>query len=55
MVGRSGLFAVRLPGGAGEQFGDALLHFARGLVGERDAENVAGRNTLFHHVRDADR
>ena len=43
----------QLAGRARQQFGDALLHFAGGLVGERDAEDIARRDALFDHVRDA--
>jgi hypothetical protein len=32
---------------------DAFLHFAGGFVGERDGENVVGRNAALNHVRDA--
>ena len=36
-----------------QQLVHALLHFACGLVGERHAENVAGRDAALDHVRDA--
>ena len=35
------------------QLADPLLHFARGLVGEGDAEDVAGRDAALDQVRDA--
>ena len=55
MVGRTAAFAVagRL-GPAAEELPDALLHFARGLVGERHRQDVAGRHALFDQMRDAD-
>jgi hypothetical protein len=34
---------------------DALLHFARGLVGKGDGEDISGRNALGDEVRDAKR
>ena len=30
-----------------------ILHFARGLVGEGDAEDAAGGDAAIDHVRDA--
>ena len=36
-----------------DQPGHALLHFTGRLVGERDTQNVSGRDTLLDHVRDA--
>ncbi len=39
---------------SGSSLRDALLHFARGLVGERDAEDVSRRNAALDHVRDAE-
>ena len=55
MVGRVRLFAiVRFRAGVGMQFRDALLHFARGFVGEGDGEDVSGRDAALDHVRDAE-
>ena len=34
---------------------DALLHFARGLVGEGDGEDVSGRDAFGNEVGDAER
>jgi hypothetical protein len=49
-----GRFAVALPGfQIREQLVDALLHFARGLVRERDSQNVLRRDALGDEVRDA--
>jgi hypothetical protein len=56
MVGRSGLgrhFGLRTLA-LRQQLGHAFLHFARGLVGERDAENVSRRDAALDHVRDAE-
>ncbi len=38
-----------------DQFRDALLHFARGLVGEGHAQDVPRRNAGLDHVGDAKR
>ena len=36
-----------------EQVGNALHHFARRLVREREQQNAVGRNALFQKIRDA--
>ena len=59
MEGADGGAGVRGSGvwrlGFWEKFVYALLHFARGLVGESDGENVSGRNALGDEVGDAKR
>ena len=57
MVGRFSAFLLvpALFGSLGQQFADALLHFAGGFVGEGHAEDLARRNAALHHVRDAKR
>ena len=39
--------------GFGKEFGNALLHFASGLVREGDCEDLAGRDALSDHVSDS--
>ncbi len=47
------VFGVRSRLLLGDQLVDPLLHLARGLVGEGDAEDVAGGDPAINHVRDA--
>ena len=51
--GRNRDFGLRSSGLPGDQLEDALLHFARGLVGEGDAEDAAGGDPAIDHVGDA--
>ena len=46
-------FGLWTPDFPRDQLEDPLLHFARGLVGEGDAEDAAGRDPAIDHVRDA--
>ena len=55
MVGRCRVLPSRRWSSApADQFGDALLHFAGGLVGEGDGEDVSGRDALRDEVGDAE-
>ena len=38
-----------------QKLADTLLHFARGLVGEGDGEDISGRDGFGNEVRDAER
>ena len=59
MEGADGRTGVRGFGvwrlGFGEEFVDAFLHFAGGLVGEGDGEDVAGRDPLGDEMGNAER
>ena len=52
--GGPGLASVSLPGRFGQEFANAFLHFAGGLVGEGDGEDVVRCDAFPDHVGDAE-